>query len=178
MALVLDGNGTMTVGNGDITGLATGAVEATAIGAGAIRQIVNLNYQTYYTTSTTNSWVTPTGFTASITPTSSSSRILVYYSMTGCCINQNSNTVAKVRARIADGNDTQLFQICEQAWAGGTSGNMWNCFTGCYNHSPATTSTLTYKIQVLAELGSPGFQINNYYTNPQAFSSLMLIEVA
>ena len=171
MALVLDGSG-------DITGLTTGALEATAIGTGSIRQIVNLNYQTYYTTATVNSWVTPTGFTASITPTSSSSRILVYYSMAGCCVNANSNTAYRTKARIADASDNQLFQICEVAWPGGAGGNFWSTFTGVYQHSPATTSALTYKIQVNMDSTGPGFQINNYYTAPQAFSSLMLIEVA
>ena len=37
MALILDGNGSMTVGNGDITGLATGALPSTVIGAGAVQ---------------------------------------------------------------------------------------------------------------------------------------------
>ena len=46
MALVLDGNGTMTVGNGDITGITSGAIESTAIGSGAVLQVVN-----YYNTS-------------------------------------------------------------------------------------------------------------------------------
>ena len=36
MALVLDGNGTMTVGNGDITGINTGALPSTFIGSGAM----------------------------------------------------------------------------------------------------------------------------------------------
>ena len=40
MALTLDGNGTMTVGNGDITGLAAGALPSTVIGAGAVLQVV------------------------------------------------------------------------------------------------------------------------------------------
>ncbi len=40
MALVLDGNGTMTVGNGDITGLVAGALPSTVIGAGAVLQVV------------------------------------------------------------------------------------------------------------------------------------------
>ena len=46
MALVLDGNGTMTVGNGDITGITAGAIESTAIGSGAVLQVAN-----YYNTS-------------------------------------------------------------------------------------------------------------------------------
>ena len=39
MALVLDGNGSMTVGNGDITGLSDGAIETTALGTGTIIQV-------------------------------------------------------------------------------------------------------------------------------------------
>jgi len=44
MALVLDGNGTMTVGNGDITGITRGAIESTAIGTGAVLQVATFQF--------------------------------------------------------------------------------------------------------------------------------------
>ena len=54
MALVLDGNGPMTVGNGDITGLAAGALPSTVIGAGAVLQVVNATTIAAISTSSTS----------------------------------------------------------------------------------------------------------------------------
>ena len=77
MALVLDGNGTMTVGNGDITGLVAGALPSTVIGAGAVLQVVQTQYTGTPSWTGTNIYL---GLQASITPTSASSKILAFCS--------------------------------------------------------------------------------------------------
>ena len=68
MPLILDGNG-------DITGLVAGALPSTVIGAGGVLQVVSNTSGNPVTTSG-GTFVT-SGITASITPTSSSSRILI-----------------------------------------------------------------------------------------------------
>jgi hypothetical protein len=76
MALTLDGNGTMTVGNGDITGITKGAIESSAIGAGAVLQVISTTKTDTF--SVTNSdFVDVTGLSVTITPTSATSKILV-----------------------------------------------------------------------------------------------------
>jgi len=74
MALVLDGNGSMTVGNGDITGLTTGAIETSAIGSGTVLQVFNT------TVSETNisNGATTTMFNVSFAPKVANSIIIGY----------------------------------------------------------------------------------------------------
>jgi hypothetical protein len=79
MALVLDGNGTMTVGNGDITGLAAGALPSSVIGAGAVLQVV-ANYPSSavaYTQAVSSYAEISTAYRTSITPISASSILLL-----------------------------------------------------------------------------------------------------
>jgi hypothetical protein len=79
MALVLDGNGTMTVGNGDITGITSGAIESTAIGSGAVLQVV-ANYPSSavaYTQAVSSYAEITTAYRTSITPKSTNSILLL-----------------------------------------------------------------------------------------------------
>ena len=75
MALTLDGNGTMTVGNGDITGITRGAIESTAIGTGAVLQLVSMSSASQFSSSSVT--YADIGLTATITPISSSSKIII-----------------------------------------------------------------------------------------------------
>ena len=97
MALVLDGNGTMTVGNGDITGITRGAIESTAIGAGAVLQVVQA-VSTTATTISTTSETAVTGMSASITLSSTSSKVLIMI------------TLGEFRVPIGDGARFQLYK--------------------------------------------------------------------
>jgi hypothetical protein len=91
MALVLDGNGSMTVGNGDITGLATGALPSEFIGAGALLQTFNT---TIPETSLSNA-TTTTMFNVSFAPKVAGSIIVGFVnwnSVTGVA-GTNSNLI-------------------------------------------------------------------------------------
>jgi len=81
MALVLDGNGTMTVGNGDITGLVAGALPSSVIGTGAVLQVVSSVLTS--SVSTTSSSFTASGLSVSITPLSSSSKVFIIVAAAG-----------------------------------------------------------------------------------------------
>ena len=91
MALVLDGNGTMTVGNGDITGLAAGALPSTVIGAGAVLQVVTATYSTESDYNSVS--FADTGLTATITPTSATSKILILVTQADCAKFDSNNFV-------------------------------------------------------------------------------------
>jgi hypothetical protein len=140
MALVLDGNGTMTVGNGDITGLVAGALPSTVIGAGAVLQVV----QAVYTTpqSTTSTSYVSAGAAATITPTSSTSKILAQVSVNcGNGTNQwHYQTLYRASTNIAGGSGN----------AGGYLNNNSGDYLTTINFqildSPATTSATTYTL--------------------------------
>ena len=143
MALVLDGNGTMTVGNGDITGLATGALPSTVIGAGAVLQVVYVPYPGNVTLATGTATSVLSG---SITPTSATSKILIianvvlhrdgsgntgYYWTAGIY----KTTVANILYIMADAG---LYQAPADGFR--------SFYAGEFLDSPATTSAVTYGI--------------------------------
>lgn len=96
MALTLDGNGTMTVGNGDITGITAGAIESTAIGSGAVLQVV-ANYPSsaiYYTHAVSTYAEISTAYRTSITPKSTNSiLILEWVGLVGANFSGNISTM-------------------------------------------------------------------------------------
>lgn len=91
MALVLDGNGTMTVGNSSITGLSAGVIPSTALGAGAVLQVQNI-YLTSATqlTSAGAMHELSTSLRLSITPKSASSILYLQFYASFVCPQTNA----------------------------------------------------------------------------------------
>jgi hypothetical protein len=141
MALVLDGNGTMTVGNGDITGLAAGALPSTVIGAGAVLQVVQANSITY--AATTSATYQQSTLTVTIAPTSSSSKVLVQVQTQIGMAQSNWSDIALFR-----NNTTNLSGQTGAAgiYAGPSSGTFDGHGGGIiiFLDSPATTSATIY----------------------------------
>jgi hypothetical protein len=157
MALVLDGNG-------DITGLTTGALEAAAIGTGAIRQVVQGTYSTQ--TTVASSTYIDSGLTATITPTSSSSRILVIVNHTN--VRKNNDIITRIK--LVRGS-TDIF----------TSGTMMDTssvvqyetgYSFTVLDSPSSTSAVTYKTQINSNGSTATYQIS------ATTSFITLLEIA
>ena len=148
MALVLDGNGTMTVGNGDITGLAAGALPSTVIGTGAVLQIVQATTVTQATISATS--FTATSLTASITPISSASKILVFANGTVLGNQVSCQPVYTIyRGSTNLGDSVRGFgQVYSASNAIDAMGTMQ------YLDSPATTASTTYTVYMKVNLGT------------------------
>ena len=161
MALVLDGNGSMTVGNGDITGINTGALPSTFIGAGAVLQVVQA-------TTTTSTSINSTGYVASnltgtISPTSATSKILVMYSIGQTAT--NTTTSFNIRNQIYRsisggsagyvGTETNMFSL-DARNAGTIYGQSYFQLCQHYLDSPSTTSATTYTIygKITSQTGS------------------------
>ena len=141
MALVLDGNGTMTVGNGDITGLVAGALPSTVIGAGAVLQVVQATSITYG--STTSSTYQQSSLTVTITPTLATSKVLVQVQTQIGMAQSNWSDIALFR-----NNTTNLSgsQAAAGIYAGPRSGTFDGHGVGVitFLDSPATTSATIY----------------------------------
>jgi hypothetical protein len=161
MALVLDGNGTMTVGNGDITGLAAGALPSTVIGAGAVLQVTaNTIFSPQSMSITTSGTLVASGFVLPITPSSATSKILILYTSTFGSTSTNSGV----------GGNVQMYRnIGGGAYssAGGSYQNYWNTiatyiayqqlsFTIMFLDSPATTSQVIYQPYFNVSCGTAG----------------------
>jgi hypothetical protein len=115
---------------------------------GKLGQVVTADKTDVFTTSST-SYVDVTGWTATITPSATSSRIVVMYS-TGTSCNTGAYTAFQiVRGATAVGNAAASGSrsAANKAYLdnNGTGGF---AVSGMYVDSPSTTSATTYKIQV------------------------------
>lgn len=162
MALVLDGNG-------DITGLVTGALESTAIGSGAVRQVVYSNWNT--DTSTTSNSFVDSGLQATITPSSSSSKILVIMSTPS----RKPNSDVNLQIRITRNGSQIIIPITYLAWNGNT---IWaqETYSMTYLDSPSSTSALTYKLQFLNMNGGTSTAVS--LNHDSSYSHMTLMEIA
>jgi len=152
MSLILQGStsGSVTLQEPAVAGTTvltlpavTGTVlTTTSPKAGNVIQVVSANYSTS-TANNTASYV-DTGLTASITPTSSSSKILVLVNQNG--VYADSTATSGVNLKLLRGvTDLATFGLGVGVHA---SGNLsFGSSSTCFLDSPATTSSTTYKTQ-------------------------------
>ena len=154
-----------------ITTASTGQViPKAALPTGTVLQVVNATYSTQLATSSTS--YVDTGLSASITPTSSTSKILILVEQTG--LGKNFGDSAQRVALNILRNSTQLIQF--EVGAGYTGASTINIFGGSgsnYLDSPATTSSVTYKTQIKGFAG-----VNVYAQYDNSTSTITLMEIA
>jgi len=148
----------------------TGTVAAARLPTGSVLQVVS----SYTTTTTTTTSATPvdSALSATITPTSSTSKILVLMSSNGQTARVGAAVNGDMYFYIVRGA-TQLTSSRLGINFGVATWNDFfpaqNCFT--YLDSPATTSATTYKMQISVSSGS--------LTVPLAsFATMTLMEIA
>jgi len=150
--------------------LASGqSIPKAALPTGSVLQVVNATYSTP-TTASTSSWV-DTGLSASITPSSTSSKILI----TGC-VNGISKFTTNTNAGIRLLNGSTVLKVLENV-AGYTSTTTPNAVGGAaitFLDSPASVSAQTYKFQ----LNSGSNTAVVYVQDTNATSSITLMEIA
>ena len=137
--------------------------------AGNILQVVNATYST--STTLASSTYADTNLSASITPTSSASNVLVVVHHNGCGKN-TSNTQLQLRL-LKD--STVIAQIEDTAGFDGSSGS--NYIGTCsisYLDSPSSTSVITYKTQYASAGNTSQVQLQANST----VSTITLMEVA
>jgi hypothetical protein len=139
----------------------TRAVNTALAGSGGVLQVVQAIYNTE--ASTTSNTFSDTGITASITPTSATSKILVLYSVGYLCQDSNLGGIRLLRG-------ATTLQTSIRAASQSHASYMHNE----YLDSPATTSSTTYKIQFNKNAG------NAFATcwNSEQPSTITLMEIA
>ena len=160
----------------------TGTIAAARLPAGSVLQVASaVKTDTFSTTST--SYTDITGLSVTLTPTSSSSKFLIYFFL--CAGNQNIFTAQLVRNSTAivlgdaDGSRTQ-------ATVGTMSNSDANMQTSnSFGHldSPATASAVTYKVQVRTESGATNYinrsiSDSNSTAGARTASSIIVMEIA
>lgn len=152
----------------DATGTILTSATTTGFPAGSVIQVVNASYSTTVTSSSQTH--ADTGLTASITPTSSSSKILVIVHQNGCA--KNNNTFMGIR--LYRGASIIADPVVDLGYTNSTAPNRIGSCSIAYLDSPATTSSTTYKTTFNADssVSSTTVQSNS------ALSTITLMEIA
>lgn len=159
------------------------SVTSSQLPAGSIIQVIQ-STKTDATTVTSTSYVDVTGLSLSITPSSTSSRILIMYSVdagTNGDVAHGYGTLVR--------NSTEIFKADAAGirrcatFVVNTNGQGQYTFSGSYIDSPSTTSATTYKIQVLSSNGTAiainrsGRDENQLGYDGRAVSSITAMEI-
>ena len=152
--------------------------------SGNVLQVVSTT-KTDTFSSSSSSWTDITGLSVSITPSSTSSKVLVMYSIVTSVNTSQFPILRLVRGStaIASGDSYASSQLgTTVAWGGGQVNTITTQSTQ-YLDSPSTTSATTYKVQIIAT-ASVAHYINrnqrddgNYY-EPRTVSSITVMEIA
>ena len=188
MAIVINGSGTVTGlavgglpdGTVDAGTLATDSVtsaklEASAITvgdlpAGSVLQVVNATYGTRVSSS--SGTFIDTGLTGTITPSATSSKILVTVSQMGLDKRTNDTYMDLITLR----GSTEIHSANAQLmYNNSTVQNTGSC-TWSYLDSPSSTSAVTYKTQFKSVTGSA--QVSVQWNGSAATSTITLMEIA
>jgi hypothetical protein len=171
MALVLSGDAGITF---PVTAGSASAVQASS---GRVLQVVNATYSTY--TSFSSATLADLGLSATITPSSSSSKILVFTDLAGGIAVTTTSAGANVKLLRGSTIIVNLEQTAG-IMSGTSTERNWGAFgSSSYLDSPATTSATTYKIQVANTNGSGNIYVNNYaLTANSATCTMTLMEIA
>jgi hypothetical protein len=159
--------------NGASAGSSGTILTTTSPKAGNVIQVVNATYSTQV--STTSGTFQDTGLSATITPSSSSSKILVIWAINGVYsangIGVETNLV-RTSTQIVYTENLAAREGSGSADAGsGTSG-------GTYLDSPATTSATTYKCQYRSRNGSSTVYVQETGSGGASTSMMTLMEIA
>ena len=138
----------LTSASGLTAGNLTGSVPASAMPAGSVIQVVQMYSTTAFSTTST-SFVDVTGYAASITPTSSSSKILVMIDS----FTSNNAAYQYTWIQVVRNSTVVIDPLVTMMFTGiyGSTGIPTN---GAKLDSPNTTSPVTYKVQIRAEAGT------------------------
>ena len=159
----------------DNTGTVLTSATTTGFPAGSVIQVVQGTKTTG--SSTTSTTFVDTNLSASITPSSASSKVLVLVAQSYMHY-QNTNATREFYINLLRGSTQIYIKYCTSAGGTGASGYFYGCLDGSivYLDSPATTSSTTYKTQYKASSGAN--DTNIFISSNDSSSSIVLMEIA
>jgi hypothetical protein len=172
-----DNTGTILTGSSSIT--------RSQLPAGSVLQVVSTTKTDTFSSSSSGSWIDITGMSVSITPTSSSNRILVSYNI----VISNNNGWYVLLKLVRGSTDIAIGDAAGSRTRATTAGGLGASVTDYpylqsmqFLDSPATTSSTTYKLQMY--FGGNTSYVNRSPTDgdtvgyPRAVSTITVMEIA
>ena len=154
---------------------------------GSVLQVVQTAKTNVFSTSST-SFVDVTGLSASITPSSATSKVLIMVNGVAGMSGALSGYLRLLRETtvIFAGDTTSGYTSVSSAsfYGGSADGNNNEMFSICYLDSPTITTSITYKVQAVAPQGgnlvinSLGSDISGQNYSTRASSSITLFEIS
>jgi hypothetical protein len=165
--LAVGSNGTVLTAD---SSTATGLKWAAPAGGGKVLQVINATYSTQVSSS--SSTFIDTGLTATITPSSATSKVLVFVSQSGLGKSAgSSNNRVSVRLLRAG---SPIIDFAADSLTTGTSLEQSGSASTTYLDSPATTSATIYKTQFCSP-GNTASAFVQYYGSVS--STITLLEI-
>jgi len=160
-------------GSGPIAGASTlNGLTIPTTGFGKVLQVIMGTTST--AKSATSSTFIDTGLTASITPVSTSSKVLILVSQAGCGKTTNDTTLGLSLLR---GSTVLIYFELAGGWTNSTATNIFGTCSTVYLDSPATTSTTTYKTQMNSFNGGSSTHTQYNVGQGASTSTIVLVEV-
>jgi hypothetical protein len=143
---------------------------AAPAGGGKVLQVVSATYSTGFSTS--SGTFVDTGLTASITPSSASSKVLILVSQNGCFKNAD-NSNSGVLLELLRGGTSIVGFAQSSGYTGSALYNVTGSESCSFLDTPATTSATTYKTRIRNAIGASlvGCQYD------AATSTIVLLEI-
>jgi hypothetical protein len=190
-ALGTPSSGTLTNCTGySASNITTGTLPAARLPAGSVLQVVTVNDTTQYTYSNGSANQTTyqniSGMVASITPASSSNKILLIANITASQAGNSYNAFFRATRNgtvIGVGNSSGYNGTGSTAMRTSDGGEIGTALI-MYLDSPATTSSVSYQIQICNSGGSSAYSFVNRPANSNTgweqtgASSIILMEIA
>lgn len=180
-------NITMSVGNTVIANVNSSGIYfesgKKAIYTGAVLQVVSATKTDTFSTATTGSYVDITGLSVSITPTSSTSKILIHFHVSVGPSDILSVQLVRNSTAICIGDAGNGFQATLGGVPSPSNGDKTFPMAGNFLDSPATTSATTYKVQMRNYSGTSFVNRTVNDTNGAAYnarstSTITVMEIA
>lgn len=157
---------------------------------GSIIQVANVNKTDTFTTAAQNTWTDITGMSVTMSPYFSNSKVMVTISMFGVFWQQGYNgailRLLRNGTSVGGGDAAGSRTSCIGTQVTGTPASNTDCgvqYHFSFVDSPATTSALTYKLQVYQDTPGNPIYVNRTKTDgdtvlwPRTSSSIILQEI-
>jgi hypothetical protein len=170
-----------TIVNADINSSAAIAGSKLVMPTGSVLQVVQGTYATEASFNNTN-FDTDSGLTASITPSSSSNKVLVSVTAAGCGKREGGNTSAYSAYRVAKVVGGSTSEVCiaspQQGYTGLSSSASFGVVSANYLDSPSTTSSIEYKLLYRTGGSGTGKFLAEDESGNQPTATILLMEIA